>query len=61
LIDQTEAYTRDLLGNRVMKNVSKPATTYVDQAYAYSQDGNDRLIKPLRMREIFSSCCFSFE
>jgi RHS repeat-associated protein len=42
-IDQTETYVYDLVGNRMRKEVNKPATAYVDQIFAYNYDANDRI------------------
>jgi RHS repeat-associated protein len=42
-VDQTESYVYDLVGNRMRKEVNKPATAYVDQVFAYNYDANDRI------------------
>ncbi|MFN9433819.1 MAG: RHS repeat domain-containing protein [Planctomycetota bacterium] len=42
-VDQTESYVYDLVGNRMRKEVNKPATAFVDQVFAYNYDANDRL------------------
>ena len=42
-VDQTESYVYDLVGNRMRKEVNKPATAYVDQIFAYNYDANDRI------------------
>ncbi|MFN9602776.1 MAG: RHS repeat-associated core domain-containing protein, partial [Planctomycetota bacterium] len=42
-VDQTESYVYDLVGNRMRKEVNKPATAYVDQSFAYNYDANDRI------------------
>ncbi|MFN9434629.1 MAG: RHS repeat-associated core domain-containing protein, partial [Planctomycetota bacterium] len=42
-VDQTESYVYDLVGNRMRKEVDKPATAYVDSVFAYNYDANDRI------------------
>ncbi|MFN9437388.1 MAG: RHS repeat-associated core domain-containing protein, partial [Planctomycetota bacterium] len=42
-VDQTESYVYDLVGNRMRKEVNKPATAYVDSVFAYNYDANDRI------------------
>jgi RHS repeat-associated protein len=42
-VDQTESYVYDLVGNRMRKDINKPATAYVDSVFAYNYDANDRI------------------